>query len=155
MVTSRDASSKTKRVRKTISNWQDKLRNDAKIIKILERIGGRRAKLVTEAIQILQHPQAARDAKIYAQFLKDITQHASPGHALLCAASLGKQVVSRLKEIERADIVQFVKENKESLSCKVLTSLAKEYGITTDEQLLNVLHGQDEVPIRAEGESGE
>jgi hypothetical protein len=169
MVTSRNANTRKRAPRKKeTGTCQDRLRNDAKIIKILERIDGRRAKSITDAGQVLQHPQTARDAQIYAQFLKDIIRHASPGHAALCAASLGKQRVSRLKEYERADVVQFVKENKEGLSCEALTSLAEEYGIRSfstlidsatlyepDEQLSNVLHGQGELPIRSEGESSE
>lgn len=163
MATSRTANSNTTRQRalrkKETTSCQDKLRNDAKIIKILERIDDRRAKHITDAVQMLQHPQTARDAQIYAQFLKDIIRHASPGHAALCAASLGKQRVSRLKEYKRADVVQFVKENKEGLSCKALTSLAEEYRIGSfsalidsatlyepDEQSPSVLHGQGEVP---------
>jgi hypothetical protein len=167
MVTSRNANTRKRAPRKKeTSTCQDRLRNDAKIIKILERIDGRRAKSITDAGQVLQHPQTARDAQVYVQFLKDIIRHASPGHAALCAASLGKQRVSRLKEYERADVVQFVKENKEGLSCEALTSLAEECGIRSftidsatlyepDEQLSNVLHGQGEVPIRSEGESSE
>ena len=112
---------------------------------------------------MLQHPQTARDAQIYAQFLKDIIRHASPGHAALCAASLGKQRVSHLKEYERAGVVQFVKENKEGLTCEALTSLAEEYGIgsfsalidSATEQSPNVLHRQGEVPTHSEGESSE
>ena len=163
MATSRTANSNTTRQRalrkKETTNCQDKLRNDAKIIKILERIDDRRAKHITAGVQILQHPQTARNAQIYAQFLKDIIRHASPGHAALCAASLGKERVSRLKEYERADVVQFVKENKEGLSCKALTSLAEEYGIGSFSALIeqspNVLHGQGEVPTYSEDESSE
>ena len=172
MAASRDASSKTRRARvphKKIPNTcQDRLRKDAKIIKIVERIDTRRAKYISDAVRILQHPQAARDAQIYAQFLKDIIRLASPGHAVLCAASLGQQRLSHLKEHERADVVQFVKENKEGLSCEVLTSLAEEYGIgsfgalantTTpcepDQQVSDVLAGRGEVPPRRDGDTSE
>jgi hypothetical protein len=166
MTTSRDKARRDRAPRKrTTSSYQDNLRNHAKIIKILERIDGQKAKLIRNAVQIIQHPPADRNAQIYAQFLKDIIRHASPGHALLCAANFGKQRGSRLNESERADIVQFVKENKEDLSCKLLASLAEEYGIGSvnaladtaalrepEELLSNFLHGQSEVPIRREGE---
>ena len=70
-----------------------------------------------------------------------------------------------MKEYERADVVQFAKENNEGLSFEALTSLAEECGIGNfstlidfatlcepDEQLSNVLHGQGEVPTDKEGE---
>lgn len=173
MVTSRDANSETTRKRalrkkKETNWWQGKLRNDAKIIKILERIDSRKVKLISDAAQILQHPEASRDSRIYAYFLKDVIRHASPCHAILCATSLGKQRVSHMNEQERADIVQFVKENIEPLSCKVLTSLAEEYGIRRcnalsdtptlcepGEQSPNVLHVQGGVSIPSEDEPSE
>lgn len=102
----------------------EKLSKSAKNIKILERLGGKEAKLVASAVDALKAEQTSRDGKLYQAFLNDIYQ-CSRSLVVLCAASLGRQRVISMNSKERIALVQYFKSNQEALNSPGLDSIAK------------------------------
>lgn len=68
----------------------ERLHNTARELSVKERLDGRAAKQVDDAVEILTTSQTASSSKTYQAFLYDILRHCSPSLVLLCAASLGK-----------------------------------------------------------------
>jgi hypothetical protein len=110
----------------------DKLNKTLTNLNVLGRLDQREARLVTTAVNILNIPQTTRDFKVYQAFLWDIIHHCGRGHALLCAASLGKQRVASLNAQDRIQLVHYFKINKSAFESSVLDSLATEYQVPHD-----------------------
>lgn len=106
-----------------------RLQRDSELIRNLHRLSGRGPKLVQDATGIMKAAQTTRDNILYQEFLGDILHHCGRGVTLLCAASLGKQRVTRMKTPHRDSFVAFLKNNFSTLHHPILDTLATAYGI--------------------------
>lgn len=106
-----------------------KLQGDSERIRTLDRLSGRGPKLVQDAAGIMKAPQTSRENIVYQEFLGDILHHCGRGITLLCAASLGKQRVTRMNDKDRISFVGFLKNNLSSFHHPILDTLATAYEI--------------------------
>ena len=108
-----------------------KLQIDSERIKTLGRLWGRGPKLVQDAASILKALQTSRQNIIYQEFLGDILHHCGRGITLLCAASLGKQRVTRMGEKDRISFVGVLKNSLSRFYHPILDTLATAYEISS------------------------
>jgi hypothetical protein len=112
-----------------IDSCRDKLKKSAGDIYVLKRLTDTGARLVGDAINILVQVQTAHDSRKYQLFLYDILHHSGPGMVLLCAASLGKQRITKLNTNDRVAFVSYVNNNKADLHSPALDLLAGDYRV--------------------------
>ena len=107
----------------------ERLHNTAREINVMERVDGRAAKQVDDAVETLSTVQMSSPSKTYQAFLYDILRHCSPSLVLLCAASFGKKRIVDLGLKDRVSLLAYVRDTQLSLSSSVLETLANDYRI--------------------------
>ena len=115
-----------------------RLRDTARELSIRERLDGRAAKQVDDAVGILTTSQTTSPSKTYQAFLHDILRHCSSSLVLLCAASLGKKRIVDLGLKERVSLLAYVRGTQVSLDSPVLKALAKAYQIPSRDSACTV-----------------
>jgi hypothetical protein len=118
----------------------EKVFKAAQTVRILERVTDRGAKHVDTAVEILTTAQSTRESRVYQTFLSDILRQLGPGFVVLCAATLGKQRIVQLNELDRAGLVSRVKENNAILYCPALKSLAEDFLVPSHNGLQEMFH---------------
>ena len=104
-----------------------RLHETARELRIRERLEGREANQVDDAVEILTTSQTTPSSKTYQAFLYDILRHCGPSLALLCAASCGKKRIVDLGLKERVKLLGYMRDAQISLESPALKSLAHEY----------------------------
>jgi len=107
----------------------EKLRKTAGKLEIMDRLDGQAFKHVSMAVEILTNKQTERAFKIYQEFLHDVLRHCSPGLVMVCAAGLGKQKIASMTQDDRVGLLNYVRENKGSLSSDIIEALATDHEI--------------------------
>lgn len=107
----------------------ERLHETAREINIMERVDGRAARQVNDAVEILSSVQTNPPSRTYQAFLYDVLRHCSPSLVLLCAASFGKKRIVDLGSKERVSLLAYVRDTQLSLRSSVLETLASDYRI--------------------------
>ena len=108
-------------------DYGNKLDATVRVIRHLNRLESRQARLVESAASFLKAEPTTHSARVYREFLIDVTRLCGRGLALLCAASLGKNKVATLTTQMRASFVGYVQSRKEFLDTPILGTLAEQY----------------------------
>jgi hypothetical protein len=116
-------------------DYGNKLDATVQIIKHLGRLENRQARLVESAASILKTGPTTSSARVYREFLIDVTRLCGRGLALLCAASLGKNKVATLTTQMRASFVGYVQSRKEFLNTPILDTLAAQYELPSNNSM--------------------
>lgn len=107
----------------------ERLHNTAREINVMERVDGRAAKQVDDAVEILTTVQTSKPSKTYQAFLHDILRHCSRSLVLLCAASFGKKRIVDLGLKDRVSLLAYMRDTRLSLGSSVLETLANDHQI--------------------------
>ena len=86
----------------------------------MERVDGRAAKEVDDAVETLGTVQTSSPSKTYQAFLHDILRHCSLSLVLLCAASFGKKRIVDLGLKDPVSLLAYIRNTQLSLSSSVL-----------------------------------
>jgi predicted xylose isomerase-like sugar epimerase len=106
-----------------------RLQKTANEIKVRKRLCERGVAQATSLHDLLTVEQSDRSLKVYQEFLQDVAQQCGSATALLCHIGLGKHRVTNLKNEDRVNLLQILKDEHGSLSGDELKSLAESYHV--------------------------
>lgn len=110
-----------------VKEYGEKIEKCLQTVNDLGHLLKRQDCLARSAADQLKTEPATYGARIYKEFLLDITRQSGRGVALLCAAGLGKNNVANLTTNERARLVKYIRSRKSVLNGPVLERLAEYY----------------------------
>lgn len=112
-----------------VDDCRQRLQQTAKEITVRKRLGARAAAQAEALHDLLTTKHSDRNLRVYQEFLCDVIQQCGPEIALLCAVGIGKHKVANLKDDDRVDLLELLKNEQKTLGVEELRMLARDYHI--------------------------